>query len=45
MPFVVVSGVGQWMVYKMEVEIVKGEEADLGLNVGHPIVTNEDSVA
>jgi len=33
---------GEWVgwVYSMGVQIVEGEGADLGLNVGHLIVTN-----
>jgi len=40
MPFRVVSGVDRGMVYKMAVEIIEGEGAVLGVNVGHPTVTS-----
>jgi len=38
----VVSGVGQGMYVLHGVVIVKGEGVVLGVNVGHPIVTNGD---
>jgi len=44
MPFGVVSGVGQGMGVLDGVEIAEWEEAVLGVNVGHPIVTNGDFV-
>jgi len=45
MPFRVVSGVDRVMDVLDGVETVKGEGAVLGVNVGHPIVTNGDFVA
>jgi len=45
MPFWVVSWVGRGMDVLDGVEIVKGEGTVLGVNVGHPIVTNRDFVA
>jgi len=40
----VVSGVGRAMGALDGVETVEWEGADLGVNVGHPIVTNGDFV-
>ena len=40
MPFGVVSGVGQRLGVLDGVVIVEGEGAVLGMNLGHPIVTN-----
>jgi len=45
MPFVVVSRVSRGMGVIDGVEIIEGEEAVLGVSVGHPIVNNEDFVA
>ena len=45
MPFGVVSGVGRGMGVLDGVEIIEGEKEVLGVNVGHPIVTNRDFVA
>jgi len=45
MPFEVVSGVGREMGVLNGVEIVEGKEQFLGVNVGHPLVTNGDFVA
>jgi len=45
MPFWMVSGVGQRMGVLDGVEIIEGKGAVLGVNVGHPIVTNGDFVA
>ena len=45
MPFGVVSGVGRRMVVLDEGGDRRREEAILGVNVGHPIVTNGDFVA
>jgi len=45
MPFGVVSGVGPGIGVLDGVEIVEGEGAVLGVNVGHPIVINGDFVA
>jgi len=45
MLFGIVSGVGRRMVVLDGVVIVEGEEAVLGVNLGHPIVTDEDFVA
>ena len=42
MLFGTVSGVGRGMDVLHGVVIVKGEEAVLELNLGHPIVTNGD---
>jgi len=42
MPFGVVSGVGRGMGVLDGVVIIEGEEADLGMNLGRPVVTNED---
>jgi len=39
------SGVGGGMGVLDEVVIIEGEGAVLGVNVGHPIVTNGDLVA
>jgi len=44
MPFGVVSGVGRRIGVLDAVEIVEGEGAVLGVNMGHPIVTNGDFV-
>ena len=44
MPFGVVSGVGRGMDVLDWVEIIDGK-GSLGVNVGHPIVTNADFVA
>jgi len=43
MPFGVVSGVSRGMGELDGVEIVEGEEAVLGVNVGRPIVTSGDT--
>jgi len=46
MPFGVVSEVDQWRGILLDrVVIVEGEGAVLGVNVGHPIVSNGDFVA
>jgi len=45
MPFGVVSGVGRGMCVLDGVEIVEGEGAVLGVNAGHPIVTDGNFVA
>jgi len=45
MPFGVVSGIVRRTGVVDGVEIVEGEEAVWGVNVGHPIVTNADIVA
>jgi len=45
MPFEVVNGVSRWMGVLDGVEIAQGEGTILGVNLGHPIVTNEDFVA
>ena len=45
MLFGIVSGVGRRMVVLDGVVIVEGEEAVLGVNLGHPIVTNGDGNA
>ena len=45
MPFGVVSGVGRGMGLLDWVVVGEGEGADLGVNVGRPIVTNGDFVA
>ena len=45
MPFRVVSGVGRGIGVLDGVEIFEGVEADFGINVGDPIVTNGDFVA
>jgi len=45
MLFGVVSEVGQWVSVLDGVEIVKGEEAGLVVNVGHSVVTSGDFVA
>jgi len=45
MPFGVVSGVGRGMGALDGIEIVKGEGAVFGVNVGHPILTNGNFVA
>ena len=39
------SGIGRGMGVLDGVKIVEGEGAVLGVNVGHPIVTNGDFVA
>jgi len=45
MPFRVVSGVGRGMSALNGDGVVEGQGAVLKVNVGHPIVTNGDSVA
>jgi len=45
MPFEMESGVGRGMSVLDGVEIVEEKGAVLGVNVGHPIVTNGDFVA
>ena len=45
MPFGVVSGVGGGMGVLDGVKIVEGEGEVLGINVGHPTLTNGDFVA
>jgi len=45
MPFGAVSGVGQGMDVLDGDEVIKGEGGILGINVGHPTVTNGDFVA
>jgi len=45
MPFGMVSGGGQGMGVLDGVVIIKGEGAVLGVNLGHPIVTNGEFVA
>jgi len=42
MPFGMVSGIGRGMGVLDGVVIVKGKGAVLGVNLGHPIVTNGD---
>jgi len=41
MPFEVVSGIGRGMGELDGVVIIEGEEVVLGVNMGHPIETNE----
>ena len=45
MPFKVVSGFGRGMGVLDGVEIVEGEAAVFGVNVGHPVVTSGDFLA
>ena len=45
MPFGVVSEIGRGIGVSDGVVIVEGEGSVLGVNLGHPIVTNGDFVA